>query len=159
MKLIIDNYKGFEISLEKETGLFSVPIGSFGDNDSFNSNSFTNYLTVKEKIDRSLEEFISIEPFYADLSRSTGINNKIKIVGIKKDGNFIYENKAGQPKELIPFYSTDYIVYNPENDSTREEISTARKELRRLDLWIVSLDNTLVRETLENKSKEILKTL
>ena len=57
---------------------------------------------------------------------------KIKIIGIRKDGVFIYEDDCGEKKILPKSQEKDFILYNPSNEHYKIEISNIDERMKLL---------------------------
>lgn len=103
MKTTIENYRGIEIWFDSNIESFQCDID---DERSVKK----SYSSVKKFIDEYIKENNVFKPFYVEanpMSHFGDIGNKLKIVGIRKDGRFVAEDKNGK-KQQIPDYRLDH---------------------------------------------------
>lgn len=123
-KALIENYRGFEIYFDTYYEKFQTIIT---EDDSKESAS---YAAVKRFIDDFKNNNQNFNSFWIQLIPNTYPDNieKVKIIGIRKDNIFVYEDKNGN-KTQIPEYDEKYwMILKDENTAIIEKIINYRKE-------------------------------
>jgi hypothetical protein len=139
----IEEYKGFEISYNTEEDKFECIVALENEEKKKRSSLKELRLTIDEYIKANK----TFKPFFVLHHPEHGIGGceKIKVVGIRKDGIFVYEKKEENgelvKKPFSKYYLKDYILDIPENEAIF-------KELELLDIK---------REYIQKREKEINK--
>ena len=108
MKILIENYKNIKIEFDKDDEMFYCSI-----NDERGKGS-KSYASIKKYIDDYIKENSKFEPFFVvkdSLWNSEKDGEIFKIVGIRKDERFIYEDKKGTVAQISEYNEEEYIVY------------------------------------------------
>ena len=80
--------------------------------------------------------------------------NKIKLIGIRKDGRFIYEDEKGEKKQLSDYDEKHYILYDESNEQYKEEAEILYNEMEALRFKInLVLDKITGIELIEYKKQ------
>lgn len=111
-KILIENYKGFDIEFDTNYEKFSCII-----TDELTKESIS-FKAVKNFIDEYKKNNQDFKPFWAEqipMRYSFLSKESFKIVGIRKDGRYIYETPKGEKKQLSDYDLSDYMVVKPEN--------------------------------------------
>lgn len=128
-QIFIESYRGFEIFFDTTTGKFS---SACSDNNSKESTSFP---AVKKFIDDYKKANQPFEPFWVEvLPQYAGCftTNKIKIVGVRKDGLLIYEDTEGRKLIFGDYNKTRYMLINPDNAPILEKIEELERKKEEL---------------------------
>lgn len=117
MKVELEEYRGWTISFDTEKESFYCHSDGYDKDDYRKSFSAT-----KKFIDEFIKENEKFTPVWVEKKPSSygWSKQKIKLIGIRKDGRFIYEDEQGEKRQLSDYYEEDYILYNPDNDKFRE---------------------------------------
>jgi hypothetical protein len=135
MKALIEEYRGFEIFFDTYEEKFYTK-----SNEHDVQQAKSSYASVKKWIDDFIKNNTEFKPFLIE-SINYYSNEKLKIIGIRKDGRFVYENN-GQKQQLPEYSEKEYIVYNPENEKHWEkynEIKNKQQALREEEKQVLSL--------------------
>ena len=152
MKVEIEIYRGWSISFDTEKETFYCHSEQW-DKDK-NKNSFAS---TRKWIDDFIKENEVFKPIWVEIKPDAyNIDKHIKLIGIRKDGRFIYENEKGDKKQLSDYNEKDYILYNPENDKYREEADQVSVELEELRLKRNAILKKVVGIELTEYKKQIL---
>ena len=120
MKVLIENYRGWEILFDTQKESFYCHSEQYDTDKNKQS-----YSSVKNFIDDFIKENQVFKPVVCELKHGGyGSGDMIKLIGIRKDGRFIYEGAKGEKKQLPAYHEGDYILYNPENETYK--ISAAK---------------------------------
>ena len=101
MRVLIENYRGFEINFDTETSEFYTELDDYGKR----SKSFE---AVKKGVDEFKKANSEFKPFKVIKIDASEILN---IIGIRKDGRFYYE-KNSEKNQLSDYYEDNYFVYD-----------------------------------------------
>ena len=144
-KILIDNYRGFDIEFETINEKFQCIITDELVKESI---SFT---AVKKFIDEYKKANQEFKPFYVE---STPSNysfkdpKKIKIVGIRKDGRFVAEDLNGNKFQISDYDIKDYMLYVPENEKALNQLSEL-KQRERNQASEIQMERTLILSTIK----------
>lgn len=152
MKAIIENYRGFEISFDTDTEAF------YGISDQYDKDfKKPSYASAKKFIDEFLKDNQNFKPFWVEGNPdSWSSNSKIKIIGIRKDGRFIYEDLKGQKQQISQYDEKDYILPNPANDPIKQKLKDLRLQEHEIDKEIRETKTQFIIKTLEDWKAEYL---
>jgi hypothetical protein len=152
MKVEIEIYRGWSISFDTEKETFYCHSEQWDKDE--NKKSFAS---TRKWIDDFIKENEVFKPIWVEIKPDTyNIDKRIKLIGIRKDGRFIYENEKGDKKQLSDYNEKDYILYNPENDKYREEANQVSVELEELRLKRNAILKKVVGIELTEYKKQIL---
>lgn len=140
MKVLIENYRGFDIHFNTDLSKF---VTSITDEDDKSSNSFK---AVKAEIDAYKKENANFEPFYVRYIPSPYNKALRKVLGIRKDERFTVEGEDGKLEQISEYYENEYMLYLPEND----EIFTA---LAKVEAELAEISSNYLQRMRELKSK------
>lgn len=151
MIVVIENYRGWSISFDTEKETFCSHSEQLDRDENKKS-----YAATKKWIDDFIKENEVFEPVWIE-TKPNQYNpaKRIKLIGIRKDGRFIYENEKGEKKQLSDYEEKDYILYNPKNDKYREEAKKIDVELEELRLKRNAILNKVVGIELAEYKKQI----
>lgn len=122
MNVKIENYRGIDIEFNTQNETFTCLI------DELNRKEKKSYASIKKEIDDYKSKNKDFKAFEVinDPSKSFGgiINGRVvKVVGIRKDGRFVYENEKGEKEQISEYNEKDVILYNPEMEKQLVEIA------------------------------------
>lgn len=140
MKILIETYRGWEIKFDTETESF------FALSDMYDTQTTKNsFASIKKFIDEYIKENANFKPFWAVcIPNHYYVETKrIKIIGIRKDGLFMYENEEGKKLQLSKYNEEDYMIEKPENEQHLAELKKLQEEEKQFT------------ETIRRKKEEI----
>ena len=151
MRVLIETYRGFEISFDPGNEKFWYLSERYDSESS--SKSFS---AIKKAVDDFIKENKDFKPFWIENNLTKCYSyQKLKIVGIRKDGAFVFENSKGEKEQLSKHNEDNYIVYNEANDELRTEIAeledkanALNKEIRALKAKQIGTPLTEYKQTL-----------
>jgi len=128
MKSTIETYRGIEIWFDTDLESFQCDID---DERSVKK----AYKPLKKFIDDYLKENNDFKPFSIECApNGYGVSDKfIRIVGIRKDGRFIMEDKDGNKDQLSEYDEKDYMLVNPDNKQLWLELEKIKSEREQLN--------------------------
>jgi len=111
----VNKYRGWSISFNTESEKFTA-YSNHHDKEVEKG----SYSAIKKSIDEFILENTSFKPFYITRNFSSyGYNvgkEKIKVIGIRKDGFFTYEDEMGKKHLISGYNEKDYMLVLPENE-------------------------------------------
>ncbi len=128
MKKEIEIYRGWSISFDTEKETFYCYSEQWDKDE--NKKSFAS---TKKWIDDFIKENEVFKPIWVEGKlKHFSLKEKIKIIGIRKDGRFIYENAKGEKTQMSDFSEKDYILYDEENEKHKIEASKIDEQIEAL---------------------------
>ena len=123
MRVLIEKYRGIEINFDTDKEIFETEVKDLGKE----SKSFA---AAKKWIDEYLKDNAQFEPFYviADPNGYRANSERLKIVGIRKDGRFVYEEN-GEKKQLSDYNEKDYLLEEPEHNKQLAGLAVLKLEV------------------------------
>ena len=123
-KILIDNYRGFDIEFETINEKFQCII-----TDELVKESIS-FSAVKKFVDEYKKTNQEFKPFYVESTpgRYSYKNSKLKIIGIRKDGRFVAENSSGEKLQVSDYDIKDYMIYKKENEPALKLLSDLREK-------------------------------
>lgn len=80
-------------------------------------------------------------------------NERLKIIGIRKDGRFVAENEKGEKKQVSSYEEDRYALPCPEDEPIEKEIDNLEGQMKVLRGKIEALEKKRKRVTLEEHKK------
>ncbi len=153
MKTEVDNYRGWEIFFDTDTEKFTAYSNSHDTEIEKGS-----YSSIKKGIDEFIKENETFKTFYAEPTPGQLMYNgkKIKVIGIRKDGIFIYEDVNGKKRQLSKYDESRFMLINPENEAVLKKYNEMKTEADLLrDEANRYLNHNCKIKTLEEYRKEL----
>jgi hypothetical protein len=139
MKIEIEEYRGWIISFDTDKETFYCHSESWDRDETKKS-----FAATKKWIDDFIKDNETFKPVWIERRPdSFGSLMRVKLIGIRKDGRFIYEDKDGNKKQLSDHDMKDFILYDEKNDKIRSEAEQINKQI----------------EVLRKKEKEVLSNI
>jgi hypothetical protein len=126
-RIPIETYRGWEISFSPDDETFLAYSNDFDE-----SNTKKSFTATKKYIDDFIKENNNFKPVWVERISSYSRNNKIKLIGIRKDKRFVFEGKDGKMEQLSDYDIKDYFIFNPDNQKHYDEIAKLEKEVDEL---------------------------
>lgn len=129
MKTEIDKYRGWEIYFDTSTEKFTAYSNLHDDEIAKGS-----YSTIKKGIDDFIKENETFRPIIVVPSPDNAYRGqtKIKIIGIRKDNAFVYEDENGKKHQFSKYDEKSYILYNEKNDVVLAKFNELINESKRI---------------------------
>jgi len=143
-KILIENYRGFDIEFDTNCEKFQCVAT---DENTKESSSFA---AVKKFVDDYKKANQDFSPFWVEFTPSgysSFKDNNLKVIGIRKDGRFVAENKNGIQQQISDYDLNDYMLLKPENETGM--------------LLLQELESKIKQQRVENDNnrKQIISTL
>lgn len=151
MKIEIENYKGWDISFDTNKEAFYCHSELY-DKDQ----NKTSYSAVKKFIDDFIKDNQKFNPVWIQSKPGSHHGEKkIKLIGIRKDGRFIYENSKGEKKQLSDYNEKDYILYDEKNDKFLSEADALNNKIEEIRLQIKNVLSNVTGVELTEYKKQL----
>lgn len=153
MSVLIKKYRGWEISFDYNKESFECYSNQYDESETKKS-----FSSVKKWIDDFLKDNQTFKPFFIELKPKSHSYNqaKIKIIGIRKDNRFIYEDEKGVKCQLSDYKEKDYVIYDYENEKYKEQAMIIDEEIEVLRLKRNEVLNKITGVELVDYKKELL---
>jgi hypothetical protein len=83
-------------------------------------------------IDDFIKDNETFKPIWVESKPNAYGEKRIKIIGIRKDGRFVYEDAKGEKKQLSDYNEKDYILYDEENQKHKIEAAKIDERIEAL---------------------------
>lgn len=154
MKILIENYRGFDIDFDTDCEKFQCVITEEKTKESI------SFSAVKKFIDDYKKENQDFKPFYADKNpKAYSGHPKIKIIGIRKDKRFIIEREDGGREQLSEYEEDNYMIFKPENEEKINALKKHRQMVEALRVKNNEIDKGIIASLNIITLKEFKKTI
>ncbi len=151
MRVLIENYRGWEIYFDTENETFYTVSNQYD-----NQQTKKSYASTKKFIDDYIKENQSFKPIKVQKMKPIYNDAKfITLIGLRKDGAFMYEDEKGEKAQLSKYDEKEFFVVNPENDVHFVELERLYAEQRKISklieeeqLKVVKVDVKQIRRNL-----------
>ncbi len=118
-KILIETYRGWDIEFDTNKETFLAISDSYDTQTTKKS-----YAAVKKSIDDYIKENATFKPVWVVKNPNSywGTEKEIKLIGIRRDGLFTYENKEGNKKILSKYSEKDYMIKRTDNEPYLEKL-------------------------------------
>jgi hypothetical protein len=156
MRTEVDNYRGWQIFFDTDTEKFTA-YSNIHDSEIEKG----SYPAVKKGIDDFIKENETFKPITivstsAYRNYASHKNAKFKIIGIRKDGAFVYEDSQGKKHQLSKYDEKNYMLYDEKNDAVFAEYDKMKLEASRIiERANVYLKENIIEKTITIYRKEL----
>jgi hypothetical protein len=141
MKIEIEKYRGWTIYFDPSNEDFYTLSDEYD-----HQKTKKSFAAVKKYIDDFIKENQTFVPVIVEKPSSTwSPAHRIKLIGIRKDNRFIYEDEDGSQKQLSEYNEKDYIMVNPLNDPIYERISVLKTDRDRISKEISDAEKQIIK--------------
>lgn len=127
--ILIEEYRGWEIYFYPDKERFTA----FSDNYDWQSKEKVSLSSARKEVDDYITLNVKFVPVMIQKVPSMFHGSNIKkLVGIRKDGRFNYENEDGKLRQLSSYEEDDYFMVDEENDKLFKSISDIEIEIKKL---------------------------
>jgi hypothetical protein len=128
MQALIEEYRGWEIFFDTEKENFYTTAEKFDYQTTKKS-----YASAKKFIDDFIKDNMNFKPVMIQ----TKHGDPRKLIGIRKDGRFIYEGWQGKPVQLESYHENDYFLVDEVNDPIFKKIKELEAQQEQLRLEVI----------------------
>ncbi len=152
MKADIEIYRGWQISFDTENENF------YCHSDQYDYQQTKNSFSASKKfIDEFIKDNVKFIPVFAEgLPESYRHGEKIKLVGIRKDGRFIYEDAKGK-HQLSEYDEKKYILLEKKNEVHWADIKVLDYEIDILRSKKKLIEEKITGQSLSEFKKQFIK--
>lgn len=141
MTVKIEEYRGWDIYFNTDNETFCAQ--SFEYDRSETKKSFAS---AKKHIDDFIKENLEFKPIWIEVPESIHRRrSKIKLIGIRKDGRFVYEDKDGNKEQLLGYDEKDYILCNEANNHTYGQLEECKKRKSLIDEEMKVIESKIIK--------------
>jgi hypothetical protein len=149
----IEKYRGIEIEFDIDNSQFISVI-----TDGFEKES-KSHKAVRKFIDDYIKENNTFKSFFVH-SRPGGYkSNVLHIVGIRKDGRFVYKGDDDRNYALSSYNEGDYVLSDKKNDKYLEELNQLNEEYDNYKLSYLGMRSKIIDKMEFVSLKEYKKSL
>lgn len=144
MRTVVENYRGWEISFNTDTESF------YAESDEHDqSHAKRSYGSAKKYIDDFIKDNLKFEPVWVEKSGNVYMEpRRKKIIGIRKDGKFVYEEK-GRPVTMSEYSENEYYLVDERNKEVEEKILGLNQKITELEQQVKELEASKTKVTLK----------
>ena len=132
--ILIENYRGYNIEFNTGSGTFRCVISDDLSKDNISFSSIKKFIDDYKKTNSDFTPFF-IEKNYVDTGLGNNKNERLKVIGIRKDGRFVAEKDSGEKFQITDYDSRGFILYKDENQPFMEKLNELdeKRERQRLE--------------------------
>jgi hypothetical protein len=152
MRVLIENYRGWELMFDTSSEDFYIM-----SNDYDTQQTKKSYASAKKYIDDYIKENQNFKPI--KVQKMSSIYNSaevITLIGLRKDGAFMYEDAKGNKQQLSKYSESDYFLVNSENDAIFQELELLYKEEKELTAKIEYAISKVIKVDVKQIKKNLL---
>jgi len=137
MRVLIENYRGWEIYFDSESEDFYTVSNQFD-----RQSTKKSFASTKKHIDDFIKDNSDFKPFYVENENGT---KKLRIVGVRKDGRFYSEDENGKKEQISQYSESDLFLVNEDNVPVFKELSQLKKQEEEIRLKIKETSKKLIK--------------
>lgn len=116
-KILIETYRGFDIEFDTNYEKFQCICTEENVKES------TSFTAVKKYVDDYKKTNQEFKPFWVEPTPERYKTEKLKVIGVRKDGRFVAENPKGDKIQILDYELNDYMILKPENEMAMNKLS------------------------------------
>jgi hypothetical protein len=152
MRTLIETYRGWDIYFDTESEEFYT----VSNQDDYQKTK-KSYSTTKKFIDDYIKDNQSFKPILVQKMKTIYSNERfITLIGIRKDGAFMYEDEKGIKAQLSKYEEKDYFVVNNQNDIHFKELERLHTDLKKISNLIKEEESKIIKLNVEQIRKNLL---
>ena len=152
MRTLITEYRGWEIFFDTDSEDFYTVSNEYD-----KQNTKKSFASTKKFIDDYINENNNFKPILVQKEPSMFSDGEvIKLIGVRKDGKFMYEDKNGKKQQLSSYNETDYFLINPKNDEAFKRIAELGKQQEKITNEIKEIRKTIIKVDVKQVRKNLL---
>lgn len=152
MRVLIENYRAWEIYFDTDKEEFYTVSNEYDTQQTKKS-----YASAKKYIDDYLKENQNFKPIKVQkMSSIYSVGEVITLIGLRKDGAFMYEDGKGNKQQLSKYNESDYFLVNSENDPIFQELELLYKEEKELAAKIKYASSKVIKIDVKQIKRNLL---
>ena len=140
--ILIENYRGWEIFFDKNSEDFYAKVSD-------NEQRKRSYASAKKYIDDYIKENNTFKPVIVQKLSTIFGEDIIELIGMRKDGKFIYKGRDNKKYALSDYYEKDYFIVDSRNDIHIAKIKELKGKIQNLNNEIIETSKKLIRFTVK----------
>jgi len=146
MRVLIETYRQWEIYFDTyKEDFYTVS------NECDRDQTKRSYASTKKFIDDYIKENDTFRPFYVQRMYT----DILKVIGVRKDGAFMYEDKDGKKKQFSKYDERNYFLVDEANDHIFEKLAFLNKKAENLKKEIIETEDKVIKVTVEDYRKTL----
>src|SRR5690606_38678376 len=130
MRIAIETYRDWDIYFDTSNEHFFALSSSYDKQQE--SKSFS---AIKKRVDDFIKENVKFKPL--DIEPVPNIHRRsnrerLRVIGVRKDGRFVVETKAGDKRQLGNYELMEYMLINPENEQHWKDLKDIQGQIEEL---------------------------
>jgi hypothetical protein len=151
-KTLIETYRGWEIYFDTNSEDFYTTSNEY-DKDA----KKRSYASTKKFIDDYIKENNEFKPIKVQsMETSYKSSSVITLIGIRKDGAFIFQDEKGNKKQLSSYDESDFFLVNQNNEGYFNEIEKLENEIKSLREKIKEAESKIVKVDVKQIRRNLL---
>jgi len=147
-RILIEEYRGFDIYFDKRTEEFNAISNEYDIQKNKKSLGL-----AKNSIDDYIKDNLDFKSVVVQMVGTMFASEKeIELIGIRKDGRFVFRNKKGEPEQLSEYSERDYFLKNETNSQIFKDIDLLRIKIKDLEKEIRVKESQVVKDDLGLKN-------
>jgi hypothetical protein len=152
MRVLIENYRSWEIYFDTDNEEFHTVSNEYDTQQTKKS-----YASAKKYIDDYLKENQNFKPIKVQKMSSIYSSAEfITLIGLRKDGAFMYEDSKGNKQQLSKYNETDFFLVNSDNDVIFKELDLLYKERNAIDDKIKYASSKVIKVDVKQIRKNLI---
>ena len=152
MRVLIENYRAWEIYFDTDKEEFYTVSNEYDTQQTKKS-----YASAKKYIDDYLKENQNFKPIKVQkMSSIYSSGEVITLIGLRKDGAFMYEDAKCNKQQLSKYNESDYFLVNSENDPIFKELELLYKEEKELAAKIKYASSKVIKLDVKQIKRNLL---
>ena len=141
MRVLIENYRGWEIYFDTEKEEFYTVSNEYDKQETKRS-----YASSKKYIDDYIKSNNVFKPIKVQKMPTMFSEGKaITLIGIRKDKAFMYEDEEGRKQQLSSYDERDYFIVDSRNDVHFKRIAELAIERKRIDDEVKEIEKSVIK--------------
>lgn len=152
MRVLIENYRGWEVKFDTDNENFYTVSNEYDTQQTKKS-----YASAKKYIDDYIKENQNFKPIR--VQKMSSMYNKaeeITLIGLRKDGAFMYEDAKGNKQQLSKYDEEIFFLINPENDNIFKELDLLYRESKEITEKIKYATEKVIKVNVKQIRKNLL---
>lgn len=141
MKVKIENYRGWDISFDTKRETF------YSESEVWDrAETKKSFASAKKFIDDFIKENMDFKHVWVEKPATMFSDaKKIKLIGIRKDGRFMYEDAKGEKQQMSDYSEKDFILCNPANEVLYKQIIECNKKHEVINLEVKAIEDKIIK--------------
>lgn len=152
MRVLIENYRKWEIFFDTEAESFYTASDWYD-----RQATKASYASIKKFIDDFIKDNMEFKPVFVERYDNFR-KEKVRLVGLKKDKCFMYEDEKGVRKQMSKYDERYYYLSNSDNEKQyevikqlEEKVTALRKQIREEEEKIIKVSLDEIRDKYLNQ--------